>query len=80
MSTFLKEKGSGIKSDNLLELEAKYCGVSIECLKSIQYGDQWGQRIKGFYEDYHASRKKKKRKKAKRLRGNKYVKLWNTQT
>jgi hypothetical protein len=65
---------------SLEELDAEYLGVSVECLRSIQYGDQWGQRIKGFYEDYHARNagrilRKKKRKPALRLRGNKYVKF-----
>ena len=65
---------------SLEELEAVYLGVSVECLRSIQYGDQWGQRIKGFYEDYHARNsgrtlRKRKRKPALRLRGNKYVKF-----
>jgi hypothetical protein len=61
-------------------LEAEYCGVSVECLRSIQYGDQWGQRIKGFYDDYHARNegrtlRKRTRKKAVKIRGNKYVKF-----
>ena len=65
---------------SLEELEAEYLGVSVECLRSIQYGDQWGQRIKGFYEDYHARGsgrilRKRERKPALRLRGNKYVKF-----
>jgi len=65
---------------SLEELEAEYLGVSVECLRSIQYGDQWGQRIKGFYEDYHARDsgrilRKRERKPALRLRGNKYVKF-----
>ena len=65
---------------SLEELEAEYLGVSVECLRSIQYGDQWGQRIKGFYEDYHArdpgrTLRKRERKPALRLRGNKYVKF-----
>jgi len=57
----------------LLELEAKYCGVSVECLYSIQHKDNGGKRVLHFQEDYHA--KKKKRKKALRIRGNKYVKF-----
>ena len=66
---------------SLEELEAEYLGVSVECLHSIRHGDQWGQRIKGFYEDYHARnagrtlRKRKKRKPARRLRGNRFVKF-----
>jgi len=40
--------------------DAEYCGVSEECLRSIQHSDQWGQRIKPFDEDYHARIKRKK--------------------
>ena len=55
---------------SLEELEAEYLGVSVECLRSIQYGDQWGHRVLRFGE-----KRKKKRKPALRLRGNKYVKF-----
>ena len=61
----------------LEELEADYCGVSVECLRSIQYGDQWGQRITGYHDDYHARKSERKRKPARVLRGNKYVKFYD---
>ena len=64
----------------LEELEAEYCGVSVECLRSIQYGEQWGQRITTFREDYHSIKKwgeRPRKKKPKKLRGNKYVKFWD---
>ena len=65
---------------SLEELEAEYLGVSPECLHSIRHHERWGQRIKGFYEDYHArdsgrTLRKRERKPALRLRGNKYVKF-----
>tara|TARA_B100000686_G_C16492738_1_gene812949 strand:+ start:446 stop:661 length:216 start_codon:yes stop_codon:yes gene_type:complete len=62
----------------LEEIEAEYCGVSVECLRSIQQGDQWGQRITTYRDCYHSIEKwgeRPQKKKAKRLRGNKYVKL-----
>ena len=59
----------------LLELEAEYCGVSVECLYSIQHKDNGGKRVLHFQEDYHSKKRKKKRKKALRIRGNKYVKF-----
>jgi hypothetical protein len=55
---------------SLEELEAEYLGVSVECLHSIRYGDQWGHRVLRFGE-----KRKKKRKPARRLRGNRYVKF-----
>ena len=61
----------------LLELEAQYLEVSPECLYSIQHKDNGGNRVLRFNEDYHAKKKNKKRKKAKRLRGNKYVKFYD---
>ena len=61
----------------LLELEAQYLEVSPECLYSIQHKDNGGNRVLHFNEDYHARKKNKKRKKAKRLRGNKYVKFYD---
>ena len=54
----------------LLELEAEYLGVSPECLYSIRHNDQNGNRVL-----HYGEQRKKKRKKAVRLRGNKYVKL-----
>ena len=80
----MHDGGLGFLMQSLEELEAEYLGVSVECLRSIQYGDQWGQRIKGFYEDYHARNTgrtlmKRKRKPALRLRGNKYVKFKEVQ-
>ena len=60
----------------LLKIEAEFLGVSPECLISIRYGDQWGERVKRFDEDYHATRKET-RKPANRLRGNKYRKFYD---
>ena len=57
---------------SLLELEAVYTGVSVECLVSIQNHPRWGHRLLKFSE-----KRKKKRKKAVRLRGNKFVKFKN---
>tara|TARA_Y100000004_G_scaffold97024_1_gene108556 strand:- start:64 stop:273 length:210 start_codon:yes stop_codon:yes gene_type:complete len=65
---------------SLEEIEAEYCEVSIECLRSIQFGDQWGQRIKHYREDYHSKKKwgeRPQKKSPKRLRGNKYVKFYD---
>lgn len=55
----------------LEELEAEYLGVSPECLHSIRHHERWGYRVLRYGEQ-----RKKKRKKAVRLRGNKYVKFY----
>jgi hypothetical protein len=55
----------------LLELEAQYLEVSPECLYSIRHCDRWGHRVLRYGE-----KRKKKRKKAVRIPGNKYVKFW----
>ena len=60
-----------VYSVTLLELEAQYLGVSPECLYSIRHNDQNGHRVLRYGEQ-----RKKKRKKAIKLRGNKYVKFW----
>ena len=54
----------------LLELEAQYLGVSPECLYSIRHNEQNGHRVL-----HYGEQRKKKRKKANRIRGNKFVKL-----
>ena len=56
----------------LLELEAEYLEVSPECLYSIRHDDRWGKRVLRYGE-----KRKKKRRKAVKLRGNKFVKFYN---
>ena len=60
-----------------LDEEASYLGITKEALIAIRYKDNGGNRVLFFKEDYHARKKMKKRKKAKRLRGNKYAKFYD---
>ena len=70
----MHDGGLGFLMQSLEELEAEYLGVSPECLHSIRHHERWGHRVLGFGE-----KRKKKRKPALRLRGNKYVKFKEVQ-
>tara|TARA_Y100001963_G_scaffold159755_1_gene265050 strand:+ start:2627 stop:2854 length:228 start_codon:yes stop_codon:yes gene_type:complete len=52
--------------------EASYLGVTVETLRTIRFDDRWGNRVLSYGE-----KRKKKRKKAVRLRGNRFVKFYD---
>ena len=52
--------------------EAAYLGLSVEALRSIRSDDRWGNRVLGY-----GKKRAKKRKKAVRIRGNRFVKFYD---
>ena len=50
--------------------EASYLGLPLETLRAIRFDDRYGNRVLSYGE-----KRKKKRKKAVKLRGNRYVKF-----
>ena len=52
--------------------EASYLGLSVEALRAIRFDDRWGNRVLGY-----GKKREKKRKKAVRIRGNRFVKFYD---
>ena len=50
--------------------EASYLGLTVEALRSIRFDDRWGNRVLSYKE-----KRKKKKRKAVKTRGNRFVKF-----